>query len=295
MNCNNAQKDMEKNYNYRQLYLSNPYAKIKMEKGERRSVIQNSDAMNSNEIKIKSLKKALDVLNCFVVKPTWGVTEISERLGLNKSNVHDILTTLKAMDYLERDAETDRYKLGMQIFALNRAMGDTFSIIKIAQPYMQEVANITDERVYLAIPHEGEVVYLEASYPAESINLMRSILGERAEMHCTGIGKAMLSNLPEEDIAKYLEKTLSAYTEETITDSEVLKKELEITRQRGYAIDNMEHEFGVKCVALPIFDKSRKLYAAMSVSGLAPHFTDEKIKEWAILLKKYVAKIENRL
>lgn len=251
--------------------------------------------MSNDEIKIKSLKKALDVLNCFAVKPTWGVTEISERLGLYKSNVYDILTTLKAMGYLEKDEDSDRYKLGLQIFALSRAMGDSFSITKIAQPYMQELANITDERVYLAIPHEEEVVYLDSAYPAESVNLMRSILGERAQMHCTGIGKAMLANLSQEEIGHYLEKPLTAYTESTITDREEMKAELEATRQRGYAIDNMEHEFGVKCVALPIFDKSHKLHAAMSVSGLAPHFTDEKIREWAILMKKYVAKIENRL
>lgn len=251
--------------------------------------------MNYDEVKIKSLKKALDILNCFLVKPSWGVTEISDRLGLYKSNVHDILTTLKAMDYLEKDGDTDRYKLGMQVFALSRAMGDTFSIIKIALPYMQELANITDERVYLAVPHGGEVIYLEATYPAESVNLMRSILGERAPMHCTGIGKAMLAHLPGQDVGLYLNQELAAYTEQTIVDGEALKKELEITRQRGYAIDDMEHEFGVRCVALPIFDKGRNLYAAMSVSGLSTHFTDDQIKEWALLMKKYVAKIENRL
>lgn len=251
--------------------------------------------MSQDEVKVKSLKKALDVLNCFLTKPTWGVTEISERLGLYKSNVYDILMTFRAMDYLEKDGETERYKLGMQVFALSRAMEDTFSIIKIAIPYMQELANITDERVYLAIPHGGEVVYLEATYPAESVNLMRSILGERAEMHCTGIGKAMLANLPEEEIQNYLKKELTVYTDHTISDTYQLRKELEVTRQRGYAIDDMEHEFGVKCVALPIFDKAHKLYAAMSVSGLAVHFTDERIEEWALLMKKYIAKIENRL
>lgn len=251
--------------------------------------------MSKDEIKIKSLKKALDILNCFAVKPVWGVTEISERLDLYKSNVYDILTTLKAMGYLEKDEHSERYRLGMQILTLNRAMGDSYSIIKIAQPYMQELANITDERVYLAIPHDDEVVYLEATYPAESINLMRSILGERAEMHCTGIGKAMLANLSRDEIEKYLEKSLTAYTDHTIVSTPELREELEITRQRGYAIDNMEHEFGVKCVALPVFDKSHKLFAAMSVSGLAPHFTEERIMEWAILMKKYVAKIENRL
>ena len=68
------------------------------------------------------------------------------------------------------------------------------------------------------------------------------------------------------------------------------------TRQRGYAIDDMEHEFGIKCVAMPIFlTVIRNLYAAISISGLASHFTEEKMSEWAILLKKYVTKIESRL
>lgn len=251
--------------------------------------------MNNDEVKNKSLKKALDILNCFAVKPTWRITEISDRLGLNKSNVHDIVTTLKAMDYVEKDGNTDGYKLGIQVFTLSRAMGDTFSIIKIALPYMQELANITGERVYLAIPHSGEVIYLEATYPAESVNLMRSILGEHAEMYCTGIGKAMLANSPREEIERYIQREFISYTENTITDKEKLLEELETTKQRGYAIDDMEHEFGVKCVAMPIFDASRNLYAAISVSGLAVHFSEDQIREWALLMKKYVAKIENRL
>lgn len=250
----------------------------------------------NEEIKVKSLKKALDVLNCFAIKPVWGVTEISERLGLYKSNVYDILTTFKAMGYLEREEGTDRYKLGMQIFTLSRAMGDTFSIIKIALPYMQEIANKTNERVYLAIPHDQEVVYLEATYPTESVNLMRSILGEHAEMYCTGLGKAMLANSTEEVIQEYIATTkFKPYTDSTITDKAQFLEELENTRQRGYAVDDMEHEFGIKCVALPIFDKDHKLYAALSISGIATDFTEEKIKEWAILAKTYISRIENRL
>ena len=114
-------------------------------------------------------------------------------------------------------------------------------------------------------------------YPAESVELMRSILGERAQMYCTGIGKAMLANMNERAIDEYLNShELKAFTENSITDKEVFKQELvRFTRQRGYAIDDMEHEFGIKCVAMPIFDRNRNLYAAISISGLASHFTEE--------------------
>lgn len=253
--------------------------------------------MSTNgEVKIKSLQKALEVLNCFSSKPVLGVTEISEKLGLYKSNVHNILSTLQAMDYVEKDESTGNYRLGMGIFALSRALGDSFAITKIAMPYMQELANLTDERVYLAIPHHLEVVYLEAMYPAESVHLMRSILGEKAAMHCTGLGKAMLANMDPEDLEEYLKKhDLRAYTDHTITDPDEFRKEMLLTRQRGYAVDDMEHEFGIKCVALPIFDKNRKLHAGLSVSGSSIRFTEEQIHEWAILMKRYIDKIEQRL
>ena len=223
-------------------------------------------------------------------------TEISEYFGIYKSTVHNILSTLKAMEYLEQDEETGKYRLGIQVFTLSKALGDTYSITKIATPYLQELSNQTRERVYLAVPYRSEVLYLDSMYPADSVELMRSILGERAQMYCTGIGKAMLANMNERTIEDYLTThEMKAFTENSITDKEEFRQELLRTRQRGYAIDDMEHEFGIKCVAMPIFDRNKNVYAAISISGLAHHFTSEHIAEWAILLKKYISKIENRL
>ena len=227
----------------------------------------------NNEIKVKSLQKALEILNLFTEKPVLGVTEVSEYFGLYKSTVHNILSTLKAMEYLEQDEETGKYRLGIQIFNLSKALGDTYSITKIAGPYMQELSNYTGERCYLAVPYRQEVLYLDAMYPADSIELMRSILGERAQMHCTGLGKAMLANMGEREISDYLEHhKLEAFTENSIID----KKQF-------------------KCIAMPVFDRTKNVYAAISISGMANHFTDANIAEWAMLLKKYIRKIESRL
>ncbi len=253
--------------------------------------------MNKEEkdIKVSSLRKAIMVLNCFTQYPKLGVTQISNMLGLNKSNVYNILSTYEAMGYLERDYETGKYQLGLGIFTLSRALGDSFSITKVAQPYMQEMANLTNERVYLGIPHEDEVVYLEAFYPAEKMSLMRSLLGERAKMYCTGIGKAMLAYLPEERIEEYCSRPLEAFTENTITDSIRLQEELTWIRKNGYAIDSMEHEFGIKCIGAPIFDKSGEICAAISISGPSLRFTEERIKQLYELLKKYIKIIQERV
>lgn len=244
--------------------------------------------------KIKSLEKALKVLNCFLEKPSCSVVELSDRLSLNKSNVHDILSTFVEMDYIEQDPVTRRYHLGIQLLLLSRALSDRYSIIKISQPYMQEIADKTGLRVYLAIPHNYQVMYLESSYPAQYTNLMRFIMGELADMHCTGLGKAMLSRMEENELQAFLKRPLKKYTENTIVNVLQLKKELALTRKRGWAIDNMEHEFGVKCVALPIMQKTI-LYGAMSVSGSAESFKDENIEDWAILLQDKIKRIEERL
>ncbi|PHV70235.1 transcriptional regulator [Sporanaerobium hydrogeniformans] len=249
----------------------------------------------NGEIKVKSLQKAIEVLNCFTKKNSLGVTEISSMLGLYKSNVHSILTTYKSMDYLEQDEESGKYRLGLGIFSLCRALGDRFSIKQVAMPYLQEIANLTNERVYLAIPNEDEVIYLEAMYPAESVNLMRTIMGESAKMYCTGIGKAILAHLPIDEIEEYISRELVAYTEMTITDKDKLKEELQLIRVRGYAIDNMEHEYGIKCIAMPIFNRQGKVEASISISGPSLRFENERIEELAQILGKYIKKIQERL
>ena len=247
------------------------------------------------DYKVKSLQKAIEVLNCFTEKPTWSVTELSKRLDLYKSNVFNILQTYKMMHYLEQNSESDRYHLGHGIFALSRSLGDTFSITRIAIPYMQALANETNERIYLAIPDEDEIIYLESMYPVQSIKLMRNILGERARMYCTAIGKAILAYLPENKINDFASRDFVQYTENTITNTEDLIAELSRIRLQGYSVDNMEHEFGIRCVAVPIFDRYSKVCAAISVSGSSLEIDDDRIEKLALLVKKQIIEIEKRL
>ena len=248
--------------------------------------------INESEVKVKSLQKALEILNCFTRKSSWGVTEISELLDLNKSNVHNILTTFKAMNYLDQDPESGKYKLGLSVYSLCYSLGESLSIGSIAAPYLQELADFAKERVYLAIPHEDEIIYVNSAYPKADIGLMRAIIGEHAKMHCTGLGKAMLAFLPAEQQQTYLSKPLQPYTEYTITDKDRLLAELEEIRRQGYAVDNMEHEFGIKCVAMPILGRNRQVAAAVSISGPSLRFDEEKIEVLVRELRNKVKELE---
>lgn len=248
-----------------------------------------------SEVKVKSLQKAIEILNCFIKKESWGVTELSDYLGLNKSNVHSILSTFKAMEYLEQSSETGKYHLGMAVYRLSHALKDNLIIVNIALPYMQELADYSGERVYLAIPHKDEAVYVSCTYPQEAVYLMRTIMGETAKMYCTGIGKAMMAFLTKEELNFCLNQKMEAFTESTITDPQELKKELDQIRVQGYAVDNMEHEYGIKCVAVPILNKQDGVEGAISISGPSLRFDEGRIRQLADELKKKVHKIQTRL
>ncbi|MGI5977332.1 MAG: IclR family transcriptional regulator [Candidatus Limivicinus sp.] len=247
------------------------------------------------DIKVKSLEKAILVIECFLSGSELGVTEISDKLGYCKSTVFNILSTFRAMGYLEKNPETEKYRLGVRFCDFSRAVGENFSIKKISAPYMQELANQVNERVYLGVPLKDEVLYLESMYPVDEPAMMKSLMGYRAKMYCTGLGKAMMAFLPEQDIDAALAEPLEAFTENTITDPKLLRQNLMGVRSCGYAIDNMEHEFGVKCVAMPVFGRGHSLAGAVSISGPSLRFSKERIESMLVYLKVCTEKIQNRL
>lgn len=247
-----------------------------------------------DEVKLKSLGKAIEVLECFTPqKPEQGITEISQKLGFYKSNVHNILSTLEKKGYIQRNHDTGKYRLGLKILDLGHVVSTNIGFREIILPYMQEVSRETGETSYLGIPGDGDVVYLE-SCSAPNLLPARNMLGLRAPMYCTGIGKAMLAYLPEEKARQVLECEFTRFTENTIVDSIALRKEMEAIRERGYAIDNMEHEFGIKCIGMPIF-KNGCIVAGLSVSGPSLRFDSGRMVYYAEVLKKSTISIQKRL
>lgn len=217
-----------------------------------------------------SLLKALDVLELFsAAEPRLTLAEISRRLGLPKSTAHHIVATLVARGYLER-LDRDDYALGIAIVPLTRAVRWNVELRDRAAPLLRELADASGADVYLTVPHRDRAVYI---YAVESTRrlLARTTLGCRAHLHCTGVGKAMLAFLPEEEAEGILRRAgLPAFTEATITEPAALVRELQRVRAQGYALDRGEHEGGVYCIGAPIFDHRGRLVGACSVSGTDP-------------------------
>jgi len=237
---------------------------------------------------IQSIDRALQVIELFSLeKPEWGVTEISKNLNIYKSNVYNILTTLVERGFVIKDSKTDKYKLGIKFFELGSVVIKNMDLRKIAHPHIEKLSKEFNETVHLGVLDKGRVISIEREESGQSLS-PRIFIGKRAPLHCTAVGKAIMAYLSEDKVSLIIkEKGLEKYTENTITDREKLEKEFLKIRKQGYAVDNMEHEEGVRCVAGPIRDYTGKVIASMSVSGPAFRINGNNIPNIAKKVKEY--------
>ena len=247
--------------------------------------------MADGEVKIKSLGKALRVLDCLVGQDEMGVTEIGEALGLGKSNVCDILSTFEAFGYVHQSQRSGKYRLGYRVLELSHALSSSLGFRRTVYPHIKRLADSINETVYLGVPDDFDVIYLDAAYPGHE-SMTRSMLGDRAPMYCTGIGKAILSRLPEEKWQLLAGQPLKSYTASTITSGEKLIGELKETRERGYSIDNMEHEYGIRCVGVPLLNSQGAVVAGLSISGPSLRMDDARIEEYAGMLRAVAGELQ---
>jgi DNA-binding IclR family transcriptional regulator len=249
---------------------------------------------HNHSVKNKSLEKTLAILECFSkTRPELGVTEISKQLGLYKSNVYNILNTLSVMGYIDQNPQTGKYRLGLKILELANIITNSNGFRQSIYPLLNELSVQLGEVVYYGIPSDGNVIYLDAAYPTDT-PVSRVIIGDTAPMYCTAIGKAMLAYFPEKEADDILSRPFQAFTPNTITSVEQMKAELQSIRKSGYSIDDMEHEHGIKCVGVPIFDANGIVVAAISASGPSLRFEKNNIMRCASLLRETANQIHMR-
>lgn len=219
---------------------------------------------------VQTLDRALDILEVLArTEESLGVTEIGNRIGLHKSTVHRILQTLCYRGYVEKEKDRERYRLGIKIVELGIRFFNDLEIRKIAAHFLVQLAKSFDEVVHLVLPDDGEVVYIDRREASQVIS-MHSKVGRRAPMHCTAVGKAILSTLPEEEVRHILKvRGMPGFTHKTITDPDKLIEQLKEIKHNGFAIETEENEVGIICAGTPIYDYSGRAIGAISVSGPA--------------------------
>lgn len=221
-----------------------------------------------------------------------GVTELGSIVGLHKSTVHRLLHTLLLRGYVEKNLVTDKYRLGLKLVSLGQARLESTEIRAEARPFLNELMELTQEAVHLCLWENGKVIYIDKVECRNAV-LMYSRIGRVASIHCTGVGKVIAAFLPEEQVIKLAnENGLHYRTEKTITDINELLKHYKLIQSKGYAIDDEEHDLGLRCIAAPVRDHSGNVIASISVAGPTTRVTMERVNDE---LAKIITETANKI
>ena len=228
---------------------------------------------------IKSLERASDVLNCFKLsEPVKSLKQLSEETGLHKSTVFRMLETLEMIGWVRKDLKTGLYRLGFGIFELGAKAVNGLDFYKESLPHLEELVKDTEQSAHLVINDSGEALYLNKVECPGSIITQPSQIGLRFPMHCTAVGKVLLSFMDEKIANEIIDiKGLKKITDNTLSTKEDLLEELKKIREMGYALDNEEIQPGLRCVAAPIRDYSGRVVAAISVSGMISNMSEQRL------------------
>jgi len=240
------------------------------------------------KLKNKSLAKAFSILECFIDSKQLGITELSKQMGLSKSSIHDCVSTLEALGYIEKDNSTGKYFLGFNCIRLGRAAMVNHAFRDIASKHIREISEKTGEACYLTVPYGYTIYYLDVATPRDNRFFTAALPNSADAMNCTGSGKCMLAFSSDSFINDYIAHGLTKMTENSIINSDRLWAEIRLIRKRGYAIDEMEYSVGIRCIARPIISLDGALLGAISISGPSPRMTDEKILEYAEVLRQHI-------
>ncbi len=225
-----------------------------------------------------TVQKAMRLLEMIGERQPVRASEILNQSTLSRSNVYRLLSTFQKMGYLERDEDL-KYRLSFKVFVLGNTIPQRNQLSEVARPFMVKLAEMCKENVNLGVRYRQKVLYIEKIESPHYLKLDQPI-GSTDPLHCTALGKALLSGLSDQELRTYLKsERLIPYTKKTITDPKVLEKEIQHVRREGYSTDLEELSEGIHCIGAPIRDVSGKVIAAISISAPAIRLTRQKMRE----------------
>jgi IclR family transcriptional regulator, KDG regulon repressor len=202
------------------------------------------------------------------------IGELADLAKRPKSTVHRLLATMLELRVVEQ-TDDGRYAIGLRLFEIGSRAAVRVSLRDVAIVELRDLSGRLGETSHVGVLDGDEVVYVEKVESEASIR-MSSRVGRRNPLHCTGIGKALLAFQGDAEIDAACARELEARTEHTITDPKKLRKELTLTRERGFSIDDEEVELGLRCVGAPVLGDDGRPVAAISIAGPAARMEVEK-------------------
>ena len=245
---------------------------------------------------IGSLLHGLEILEMFDrARTVIGIGEMAQQLGLHRSTTSRLAATLASVGYLEPAGEPGRYRLASKLTVLGELAASGGSLRRVAMPFLTGLVEELGETGHLGVLEGSEAVTVAVVDGWHSVR-MHSWVGKRSPAHCSSMGKALLAGLTAGDIDRlYPGPALAARTAHTITDPGELKRSLDETRRRGYAVDWEELEVHLCCVAAPVFDRTGQVVASISVSGPTSRIREAAVTSIAPAVRHAAAQISEQL
>lgn len=223
-----------------------------------------------------------------------GVSDLAKRLGLAKSTVHRLASTLVRERFLERSAGDGKYRPGLLLFELGSLVRRKMDVSAEARPMLKSLQDRTGETVHLAVLDDHSVLYINRIESRRAIR-MGFGLGVRAPLHCTAPGKALLAFQPEEFIAETIARGLPRRTPGTITHPQAFRQELAVIRARGYALEDEEIEAGLRSIATVVRNDTGRVIASIGIAGPAHRLTKRVLLSYARDLVAAAEAVSQRL
>jgi IclR family transcriptional regulator, acetate operon repressor len=240
---------------------------------------------------VRSLERAFELLEHLAdAGGELTLSELTEASGLPMPTIYRLVRTLVNHGYV-RQQPSKRYALGPRLIRLGE--GASRLLGAWARPALAQLVDKLGETANMAILEGDDVVYV-AQVPSRHSMRMFTEVGRRVRPHCTGVGKALLAQLPAETVQAIVARTgMAAHTPHTITDPAALAAELASIRQQGYAVDDEEQELGVRCVAVPLVGSPAP--AAISVSGPSGRLTHQMVTDIAPFMRHTAERLTHDL
>jgi len=232
---------------------------------------------------ISTVTNALRLLEEFRGEVEIGVADLARRLGLHKNNVFRLLATLEEVGYIEQNAATGRYRLGISALQLGQAFSRSRPLLIRGPAYVEELAATTSEASHLAMLDGFEVVHVAGMAPNRLVaGALR--VGHRLPVHCTALGKVLLGCAPESEREAFdkgvvAQRGLEPRTRRSIQDPVKFFEHVRAVAGQGFALDLEECEEGLACAAAPVHDVTGRVVAALSVSAPASRADEHGLLE----------------
>lgn len=263
-----------------------------MSEGKRRTAGRPAGSGKSVGGHSQSLVRGLNLLERLAASPSGlALSELAEQSDLAPSTTHRLLQALQSQGFVTQVGDLGIWKIDVKTFRIGNSFLEARDFVGTSRPFLRRLTVQTGETANLGIRDGGTAVFLAQS---ESPQMMRMItrLGSRAPLHASGVGKALMAWLPDDELERILaEQGLTRVTRNTLSNPAALRKGLAEIRQQGFACDREEHAIGLHCVAACIHDELGTPLAAISVSGPMARIPETRLLELGELVRDTAAEI----